>query len=86
MSTIIMPHETGQVEIQRRIEVEVDGEVFRKTKRYVLTPDPLLNPPKSDGTPWDMEDEPEEVRVFCEAWWTVERVTAWQAFVADMGE
>jgi hypothetical protein len=75
MINTIRPFENGSIEVSREQTVEVEGETFSRPIHYVLVPDHNLNPRP-------LEEEPEEIQLFCAAWWTPERVAAWQASVA----
>ncbi len=59
----------GPIQVQRTLSVEVEGETLRSTKTYVLIPGD------------DLSGQPEEIQQACNAWWTLERVAAWQAEV-----
>ncbi|WBQ17853.1 hypothetical protein [Sphingobium yanoikuyae] len=59
----------GPIQVQRTLSVEVEGETLRSTKIYVLTPGD------------DLTGQPEEIQQACNAWWTPERMAAWQAEV-----
>ncbi|WP_333701185.1 hypothetical protein [Sphingobium yanoikuyae] len=79
MTTTVTGHPAGQVEVSIDTSFEYEGETFQRTRRYILTPDRNLNPPGANGAPWALEDEPDEVRAYCQAWWTAERLEAWTA-------
>jgi hypothetical protein len=57
----------GPIQVQRRITGEIEGETLSKIKAYVLSPGD------------DVSDQPEDIQAACAAWWTPERVAAFEA-------
>jgi hypothetical protein len=81
MPATITPFENGYVQISRTLLAIVEGREISQRIDYALCPDPNLNPPAPDGSRHDLANEPEEVRVFCTAWWTPERLETWRLHI-----
>ncbi len=56
----------GPIQVQHTQSVDVGGQMLQSIKTYVLVPGD------------DVTEQPEEVQQACNAWWTPQRIAAWQ--------